>query len=70
MISGARFGALLGSLIIPGLAQLYQGRRPAAVVHFFLAALLWIFGGYGWIVHLYSAAEAAIRHPDGGSCDV
>lgn len=54
-------------MVIPGLGQLYQGRRPAAVVHFFLAALLWLLG-YGWIVHLYSAAEAALQKPDGESC--
>lgn len=57
----------LFSLVIPGLGQLYQGRRPAAVVHFFLAALLWLLG-YGWIVHLYSAAETAMQKPDGKSC--
>ncbi len=55
------------SLIIPGLGQLYQGRRPAAVVHFVLAVLLWLLT-YGWVVHLYSAAEAALQKPDSGSC--
>ena len=67
-MSGARFGALLGSLIIPGLGQLYQGRRPAAIIHFGLAVLLWLFG-YGWVVHLYSAVEAAYQAPGGESCD-
>ena len=68
-MSGARYGALLGSLLIPGLGQLYQGRRPAAVVHFFLAVLLWTVVGYGWIVHLYSAVEAAFQHTNGQACD-
>ncbi|MCY3772468.1 MAG: hypothetical protein OXG98_10680 [Gemmatimonadetes bacterium] len=59
---------LIFSLVIPGLGQLYQGRRPAAVVHFVLAVLLWLLG-YGWIVHLYSAVEATWQHPDGSRCD-
>jgi hypothetical protein len=37
-------------------------------VHFVLAVLLWLLS-YGWVVHLYSAAEAALQKPDGGSCD-
>ena len=55
------------SLVIPGLGQLYQGRRLAAAVHFVLAVLLWLLG-YGWIVHLYSAVEAVLQRPDGESC--
>lgn len=58
---------MLSSLIIPGLGQLYQGRKPAAIVHFVLALLLWLIG-YGWIVHLYSAVEAAMVKPGGESC--
>lgn len=54
------------SLVVPGLGQLYQGRRPAAVIHFVLAVLLWMLG-YGWIVHLYSGIEAAFQTP-GGKC--
>jgi len=46
---------------------LYQGRRPAAVVHFVLAVLLWLLG-YGWIVHLYSAVEAVLQRPPVGDC--
>ncbi len=60
---------MLGSLIIPGLGQLYQGRRKHAIVHFVLAIALWIFG-YGWIVHLYSAIEAAMQKTDGESCAI
>lgn len=56
------------SLVVPGLGQLYQGRRPAAVIHFVLAVMLWMLG-YGWIVHLYSAVEAAVRTPEGRRCD-
>ena len=56
------------SLVVPGLGQLYQGRRPAAVIHFVLAILLWMLS-YGWIVHLYSAVEAAFQTPGGQRCD-
>jgi len=47
---------------------LYQGRRPAAVIHFILAVVIWLIG-YGWIVHLYSAVDAAFQAPRGESCN-
>ncbi len=54
----------LASLFIPGLGQLLQGRFLAAIVHFVLAAVLWIFL-LGWIVHLYSILNAAMFKPEG-----
>ena len=50
--------AALASFFIPGLGQLVQGRVLAAVIHFVLAALLWIIL-MGWVVHLWSIIDAA-----------
>jgi TM2 domain-containing membrane protein YozV len=50
--------AALASFFIPGLGQLIQGRVLAAVIHFVLAALLWIVL-MGWAVHLWSIIDAA-----------
>jgi len=50
--------AAICSLFIPGLGQLVQGRLVAALVHFVLAALLWLLL-LGWIVHLWSIIDAA-----------
>jgi TM2 domain-containing membrane protein YozV len=50
--------AALASFFIPGLGQLVQGRLLAALMHFVLAALLWIIL-MGWIVHLWSIIDAA-----------
>ncbi len=50
--------AALCSFFIPGLGQLLQGRLLMAVVHFVLAALLWI-AMLGWIIHLWSILDAA-----------
>ena len=47
---------------------MYQGRRTHAIVHFVLAVVLWSFG-YGWVVHIVSAVEAAAQHRGGQSCD-
>lgn len=55
---------MIFSMVIPGLGQLYQGRRPAALIHFVGAVMLWTLG-YGWIVHLYSGIEAAYRSQGG-----
>lgn len=46
------------SLIIPGLGQLLQSRFLATFVHFIIAALLWIIL-LGWLMHIYSAYDAA-----------
>ena len=51
--------AAVCSFFIPGLGQLVQGRVIAALLHFVLAALLWIIL-MGWIVHLWSIIDAAI----------
>jgi TM2 domain-containing membrane protein YozV len=50
--------AALASFFIPGLGQLLQGRVGAAIVHFVLAAVLWIVL-LGWIIHLWSIIDAA-----------
>jgi TM2 domain-containing membrane protein YozV len=50
--------AALCSLFIPGLGQLLQGRIFSALLHFLLAALLWLIA-LGWLVHLASCLGAA-----------
>jgi len=54
--------AALASFFIPGLGQLIQGRLLMAIVHFVLAALLWLIM-LGWIVHLWSIIDAAMFKP-------
>lgn len=54
--------AALCSFFIPGLGQLVQGRLIAAVLHFVLAAVLWLIL-LGWIVHLWSILDAAMFKP-------
>ena len=54
--------AALCSFFIPGLGQLVQGRLIAAVLHFVLAAVLWLVL-LGWIVHLWSIIDAAMFKP-------
>ncbi|HYG65307.1 MAG TPA: hypothetical protein VEL74_22185 [Thermoanaerobaculia bacterium] len=54
--------AALCSFFIPGLGQLLQGRVLMAIVHFVLAAVLWIFL-LGWAIHLWSIIDAAIWKP-------
>lgn len=53
--------AALASFFLPGLGQLLQGRAPRALVHFVLSAVLWAvsLGTLGWVMHLWSAFEAA-----------
>jgi len=54
--------AAICSFFIAGLGQLVQGRLLAALVQFVLAAVLWwLF--LGWIVHIYSAYDAAVFDP-------
>ncbi|MES3628771.1 MAG: hypothetical protein PPP56_01245 [Longimonas sp.] len=59
--SGGNVIAALASVLIAGLGQLVQGRLIAAAVHFVLAAVVWALslGTFGWIVHIYSAYNAA-----------
>lgn len=54
--------AALCSFFVAGLGQLVQGRVLAALVHFVLAAILWIVW-LGWIVHLWSIIDAALFKP-------
>jgi TM2 domain-containing membrane protein YozV len=54
--------AALASFFIPGLGQLLQGRLLAAIIHFVLAAALWVVL-LGWIVHLWSILSAATWKP-------
>jgi TM2 domain-containing membrane protein YozV len=56
--------AALCSFFIPGLGQLLQGRLLMAIVHFVLAACLWIIM-LGWLVHLWSILDAATWKPRG-----
>lgn len=57
--------AAVCSFFIPGLGQLVQGRILWAIVHVVLGAIIWIvtLGMGGWIVHLWSAIDAAIYKP-------
>ena len=57
--------AALASFFIPGLGQLIQGRLLMAVIHFVLAAVLWIIW-LGWIIHLWSILDAALFKTKGG----
>jgi TM2 domain-containing membrane protein YozV len=50
--------AAICSFFIPGLGQLMQGRVLAALTHFLLAAVLWVFF-LGWVIHLWSIIDAA-----------
>lgn len=53
--------AALASLFVPGLGQLLQGRPFKGLFHLVLAGVLWLasFGLLGWVMHLWSAIEAA-----------
>jgi TM2 domain-containing membrane protein YozV len=54
--------AAICSFFVPGLGQLVQGRPFTALVHFVLAAVLWVIM-LGWIVHLWSIIDAARWRP-------
>ena len=56
--------AAVCSFFVPGLGQLVQGRWFTAIVHFVLAAVLWIVL-LGWLIHLWSIVDAAIWKPKG-----
>jgi TM2 domain-containing membrane protein YozV len=56
--------AAVCSFFIPGLGQLVQGRVLMALVHFVLAAVLWVIF-LGWIIHLWSIIDAALFKPRG-----
>ena len=63
--STANVIAAICSVLVPGLGQLTQGRLLKAGWHFALSVLLWLvsFGTLGWVVHLWSAYEAAKWDP-------
>lgn len=50
--------AAVCSFFVPGLGQLVQGRLSMAIIHFVLAAVLWIIL-LGWLIHLWSIIDAA-----------
>jgi len=50
--------AAICSFFFPGLGQLVQGRPLKALLHFVLGVLLW-FVFLGWVMHIWSALEAA-----------
>jgi TM2 domain-containing membrane protein YozV len=54
--------AAVCSFFIPGLGQLVQGRVVMALVHFVLAAVLWVVF-LGWLIHLWSIIDAALWKP-------
>jgi hypothetical protein len=58
--------AALCSFFAPGLGQLVQGRLVVALIHFSLAIVIWVvsFGYLGWIMHIWSAASAALFRPE------
>ena len=60
--SGGNVIAALGSLFIPGLAQLAQGRISSALLQFILAGILWVlsFGLLGWVGHVLACLDAAL----------
>ena len=51
--------AAICSFCIPGLGQLVQGRPIKALVHCVAGFFLWLIW-LGWIMHLWSALEAAV----------
>jgi hypothetical protein len=62
--SGGNVLAAICSFFCAGLGQLVQGRLLAAAVQFVLALVLWPWI-LGWIVHIYSAYDAAVFKPPG-----
>lgn len=63
--SGGNVLAAICSFFIPGLGQLVQGRPLMALLHFVLAAVLWIIL-LGWVIHLWSIIDAARFVPENG----
>jgi TM2 domain-containing membrane protein YozV len=56
--SGGNVLAALSSFFIPGLGQLLQGRLLAAFLFVVGAIVLW-FIFLGWVMHIWSAVDAA-----------
>jgi TM2 domain-containing membrane protein YozV len=61
--SGGNVLAALCSFFIPGLGQLLQGRLLAALLQFVLAVIFWFPFFLGWIIHIWSAYDAAKFEP-------
>lgn len=52
--------AAIASFLIPGLGQFIQKRAYIGLLHLLLAAALWVTIMYlGWIIHIWSAIDAA-----------
>ena len=64
--STANIIAAICSVIVPGFGQLTQGRLLKALWHFALGCAVWLvsFGTMGWVMHLWSAYEAATWDPN------
>ena len=60
--SGGNVIAALCSFLWSGLGQLLQGRLLAAAIQCAIAIPLWFFW-MGWVMHLYSAYDAATYMP-------
>ena len=56
--------AAVCSFFIPGLGQLVQGRPIKGLIHLVLTGVLWLIW-LGWVMHLWSALEAALWKPRG-----
>ncbi|MCA9247538.1 MAG: hypothetical protein KDA42_10495 [Planctomycetales bacterium] len=54
--------AALCSFFVPGLGQLIQGRPLKGLLHLVVDVALWFFL-LGWIMHIWSAIEAARFEP-------
>lgn len=55
--TGGIFPAIL-SFFVPGLGQFLLGRWLRAFAHLVMSILLWVVL-LGWVIHLYSAWDAA-----------
>jgi TM2 domain-containing membrane protein YozV len=64
--SGGNVLAALCSFVVPGLGQLLQGRLGAALLQFVLAVIFWYPFFLGWIIHIWSAFDAAKFEPKSG----
>ena len=62
--STANVIAAVCSFLIPGLGQLVQGRPGKAVLHVVIGFALWLIW-LGWLMHFWSALEAAMWQPRG-----
>ncbi|CAB1275051.1 hypothetical protein [Candidatus Nitrosacidococcus tergens] len=54
--------AALCSLVVPGLGQLLQARLLIAIIMFLLSGIL-LFFMLSWIIHIWSAIDAAMFKP-------